>query len=115
MCRCGPVPLVSDGLVLSTKLAKLLGVKRGERVIVEVLEGRRPVREVVVSDLVEEYLGTSVYMELGALHRFMREGQNLSGAYLTVDSLHATELYDRLKQTTVCGGCEPETSHVAEF
>ena len=36
--------LPPDGLVLSTKLAELLGVRAGDDVTVEVLEGERPVR-----------------------------------------------------------------------
>jgi putative ABC transport system permease protein len=42
-----------QGLVLSTKLAELLGAEVGDLVTVEVMEGRRPVRRVRVADVFE--------------------------------------------------------------
>ncbi len=36
------MPLPPDGLVLSRKLAEVLGAKLGDPVVVEVLDGRRP-------------------------------------------------------------------------
>jgi putative ABC transport system permease protein len=57
-----PVELPPAGLVLSEKLAEVLAVAPGDRLTVEVLEGRRPVREVAVARVVEEYLGTAAYM-----------------------------------------------------
>ncbi|MFN7950101.1 MAG: ABC transporter permease [bacterium] len=96
--RVRPVRLPPDGLVLSDKLARLLGVRRGESVRVEVLEGARPVREAVVADVSEQFVGTGAYMELGALHRLLREGESLSGAFLQVDPRESTRLFATLKQ-----------------
>ena len=53
---------------------------------VEVLEGSRPVRDIVVAALVDEPIGLGAYMQASALHRLMREGDTISGAYLKVDS-----------------------------
>lgn len=91
------VPLQQAGLFLSTKMAEILHATPGDTLIIEVLEGARPVREVEVTAVVEEFMGTSVFMEIGALRRLMREGPVLSGAYLQVDSMYADDLYDRLK------------------
>jgi len=91
------VNLPPGGLVLSTKLAEILGVEPGDEVVLEVLEGRRPVRRVVVTRLVEEYLGTSAYMNAEALHQLMREAGSLSGAALEIDPDQAGVLYSRLK------------------
>jgi putative ABC transport system permease protein len=85
------------GLVLSTKLAELLGVGRGELVTVEVMEERRPVRAVPVAALVEEYFGTSAYMAMAALPRLLGEGPTVSGAYLAVDAAQTDALYRRFK------------------
>ncbi|MDH3227989.1 MAG: ABC transporter permease, partial [Thermoleophilia bacterium] len=83
--KAGVVELPAEGLVLSSSLGEVLGVEVGDRISVEVLEGRRPVRTVPVARLVDEYLGTSAYMEIGALRRLLREGSVLSGAFLKVD------------------------------
>ena len=92
-----PVDLPPGGLVLSAKLAKILDVRRGDTLTVEVLEGARPVRRAVIADIVEEYMGTAAYMEIEALHRMMREGGSLSGALLQIDVAHLDALYRRLK------------------
>ena len=92
-----PVTLPPEGLVLSESLGEILGVGSGGLVTVEVLEGARPVRRVRVAALVEEYMGTSAYMEAGALRRLLREGPNLSGATLLVDAAAVDDLYRRLK------------------
>jgi putative ABC transport system permease protein len=91
------VSLPDAGLVLSRKLAQLLDVSAGDTVMVEVLEGRRPIVEVPVERLVDEYMGTNAYMNIAALHRVMREGESSSGAYLEVDAKRLDGLYQRLK------------------
>jgi putative ABC transport system permease protein len=102
--RTGRVRLPAEGIVLSSVLAGLLDVGVGDGVTVEVLEGRRPIRTVAVAALVEEYLGTSAYMEIGALRRLMREGDTLSGAFLQVDESLSDRLYERLKRTPRVAG-----------
>ena len=98
------VALPRHGLVLSTKLAEMIGAHRGDRVIVEVLEGRRPVREIPVAGLVEEYFGTPAYMDIAALNRLMGEGPTVSGVSLLVDSNQSAALYRRLKDTPAIAG-----------
>jgi putative ABC transport system permease protein len=100
----GPIDLPPEGIVLSEALADLLSVRRGQPVTVEVLEGVRPVRDVVVTDLVADYMGTNAYMSLRALHRLMQEGDTVSGAFLQVDRGTVQALYDRLKATPRVAG-----------
>jgi len=104
-----------QGLVLSAKLAETLGVRRGDTVTVEVLEGRRPVRQVPVADLVDEYMGMNAYMELDALRQLMQEGGTLSGAYLLVDRGQVETLYRRLKETPRIGGVLLKRAAVESF
>lgn len=107
--------LPPEGLVLSTKLAEVLEVDLGEMVTLEVLEGGRPVRQVVVAGLVEEYMGMSAYMEIDALRHLMREGGNLSGAYLMVDSRMSEELYQRLKNIPAVAGVALKQAAITAF
>ena len=86
-----PVTLSPDGLVMSQMLGGILGVKAGDVVRVEVLEGERPIRDVPVAALVDDTLGLQAYMDINALHRLMREGRVLTGAALTIDPA-ATDL-----------------------
>jgi ABC-type antimicrobial peptide transport system permease subunit len=87
-----PVDLPTDGIILTTKLAEILGVTPDDRLTAEVLEGARPIREATVASLVDELVGLSAYMDLSAVNRLMQEGESLSGAYLAVDA-RQTKLY----------------------
>ncbi len=98
------VEMPPGGLLLSAKLAQLLGVVPGDAVTVEVLEGERPVRQVIVAGVVDELIGISVYMDIRALNRLMREGSTLSGAFLAVDSSVMPRLYSFLKRTPAVSG-----------
>ncbi len=94
--RLKPVALPSEGIVLTDYFGKILGIRPGDILTVEVLEGARPVRQVPVAGFIRQYIGLMGYMDLDALNRFMREGDTISGAYITVDSLHQPEIYRRL-------------------
>ena len=96
--------LPAGGVLLTTRLAKRLAVRPGDRLTVEVLEGARPVREVVVAGVVDEMIGMSAYLELPDLNRLMREGGTLSGAYLKVDPPVRKGLYARLKRLPAVTG-----------
>jgi putative ABC transport system permease protein len=87
-----------EGVLLGRSLAERLGVQAGDSVRLEITEGRRPVTTAVVSGVVDELMGTSVYMDSDALYDLLRETRTVSGALLTVDPLRHDELYARLKQ-----------------
>jgi putative ABC transport system permease protein len=111
----GPMRLPPDGLVLSLKLAEVLDARVGDLVTVEVLDGRRPIAQVKVAGIVEEYMGTSAYMEIDAVRRLVKEGGTLSGAFLKVDQAHARSLYDKLKQTPMVAGVSLKRSAIESF
>ena len=94
-----PVTIPPDGLLLTSQLAEILSVRPGQTVTVEVLEGARPVRDVIVAGTVDELVGLSAYMDQRALNRLMQEGQTSSGAFLMVESSRIPDLYTQLKQT----------------
>jgi putative ABC transport system permease protein len=109
------VDLPSEGLMLSTKLAEVLGARPGNTITVEVLEGERPVRQVPVVRLVDEWIGLSAYMDARALNRLMREGETVSGAYLAVDPKYATQLYSLIKRTPAVAGAAFRERMLASF
>lgn len=98
------MPLAEEGLVLTAKLAEVLGVAAGDVVGVEVLEGNRGKRAVPVSALVDEVIGLSAYMDARALGRLLREGSTISGALLAADELQLERLYATLKRLPAVGG-----------
>ncbi|MCI0334319.1 MAG: FtsX-like permease family protein [Planctomycetes bacterium] len=92
------VKLPPDGLVLSKKLAEVLGVNVGQTVRVEVLQDKRPVVDVPVIDLIDDIAGLNAYMSIDAVNRLMREGPRINVVMLTIDPLRLTELYRQLKE-----------------
>lgn len=94
-----PVEVPTEGLLLSDILADVLDVQAGDVVTVEILTGQRPVTQVPVTAVVSTYIGTAAYMDARALHRLMREGDVVSGAYLDVDEAALPVLYHLLKTT----------------
>ncbi len=113
--RLQKVDLPPDGLMLTAKLAEVLGVQPGDTLTVEVLEGERPVRLVPVVRLVDELIGLSAYMDARALNRLMREGETISGAYLAIDPKSAPQLYSLIKRTPAIAGAAFREMMLASF
>ena len=99
-----PIQMPAAGVVLSRMLGQILDVGPGDRLRVEVLEGVRPVVDLPVGGLVDDTMGLSVYMELDALHRLIREADTLSGAVLQIDPSAETILSSRLKRLPAVAG-----------
>ncbi len=109
------IKLPDEGIVLTDFLGKLLGVKAGDRLTVEVLEGNRPVRELTVVGLVNEYMGARAYMNLASLNRFMREGQAISGVYLAVDDSEKNRLFRKFKDMPRIAGTLEREQEIKNF
>ncbi|MGH9309095.1 MAG: ABC transporter permease [Vicinamibacterales bacterium] len=111
----GAVRLPPGGLVLSLKLAEVLDAHVGDVLTMEVLDGQRPVRQVPIVGVVEEYMGTAAYMEIDALRRLIGDSETLSGAFLTIDSARADALYRHLKDTPLVAGVSLKRSAIESF
>jgi putative ABC transport system permease protein len=110
-----PMSPPPDGIMLTDYLGNMLGVKPGDLLTVEVLEGNKPVREVPVVGLIPQYIGLNAYMDLVALNRLMREGGAISGAYLTTDSLYEQELYEKLVEMPRVAGTVVRRDEIRNF
>ncbi len=110
-----PAAVPKTGLVLSTKLAELLDARLGDRIRVEVLEGKRPIREVSVSAIVEEFIGYPAYMDRRTLNRLLGEGTQISGVSLQIDSAFEDVLYKELKDVPAVAGVGLQTVALRTF
>ena len=133
--RRGVVSLPPEGLAMSEVLADALGVRVGDVVTVEVLENERPprsassfsagtprptvttkgTRALPVTDLIADFAGTAAYMRLDALHRMMREGGSLSGAFVRVDATQLPDLYAQVKETPRIAGMSAKRATLESF
>jgi putative ABC transport system permease protein len=109
------VELPPEGILLTDHLATMLGVKPGEMLTVELLEGSRAVRQVAVAGVVREYIGVTAYMRRDSLNRFLREGDVATGAYLAVDPPAMPELYQRLKRVPAVAGVAARAQALQSF
>lgn len=103
------------GIMLSTKLAELLGVARGESVTIEILEEKRPTVTVEVTALVEEYAGLNAYMNKEQLHRLLKESSVASGAFLKVDSNSIEQVFRELEMRPGVAGVTIKTAVLDSF
>jgi putative ABC transport system permease protein len=91
--------LPKEGVVLSRKLAEVLGVGMGGTVEVELLEGDRRIFELPVAGLIDDFAGTAAYIERETLNCLLGEGNVINGAFLSIDTGRIDELYKELKLT----------------
>lgn len=94
-----PVPVPSEGLLVSSKLAEILAIEVGDVVRIDLLEGDRGSHALPVSRIFESFIGLGAYMEIDALNRMLQEGPVISGADLLVDSARLDPLHRRIKET----------------
>lgn len=85
------------GVIVSAKLAEVLGARVGDELVVEALEGRRPVRPVRLTGLAEDFTGIAAYMDRRAINRFLGEGDVITGASFTIDSARRAEFLRAIK------------------
>ncbi len=110
--RVTPPPL---GIVLTDYLGKLLDVRTGDILTLEILEGSKATLQVPVAALVKQYLGVTGYMDIAALNRLMQEGGAISGAYLVTDSLYRESLYRRFVEMPRVSGTVLRINDIHNF
>lgn len=93
------IRMPEEGLLMSEKLAEVLGARIGDEVEIEVQEGKRPVLRVPIRGLVTDFAGVAAYMDIRELHRLMQEGDTINGAYLSVDHRKWDEFMREVKDT----------------
>jgi putative ABC transport system permease protein len=92
------VGLPSGGILLTSKLAEILGVKPGDSLHVQLLQGARRSAEVPVAGTIDEILGLSAYMRLDELNRLAGDGGALNAASLRIDPGQERALYRQFKR-----------------
>lgn len=113
--RLRPLRIPEEGIVLNDYLGAILRIKPGDMLTVEVLEGNRPVRQVPVAGLAQQYIGLQGYMNIHALSRLMREGDAISGAYLAVDSRFRADIYEKLVSMPRVAGAVVRKEEIRNF
>ncbi|WP_090269440.1 ABC transporter permease [Thalassovita taeanensis] len=99
-----PITIRPEGLILAQSLATILHVKPGDTLTVEIRDGRRPLLRLPVIGTARTLIGAPAFMEIGALTRALKQPDQVSGAYLTIDTRQTKTLYARIKQMPAIAG-----------
>ena len=109
------VPIPARGVVMSAVLAELLGMRVGDTLTIEVVEGRRPTREAVLAGTVNDFVGLSAYMGMRGLNALMNEPPTASGVYATVERGKEDSLYVALKKIPFVAGVTIKRAALQSF
>ncbi len=109
------VTMPREGVVLTTALANILKIGRGETIEIELMEEHRETVQLPVSAIVESYIGLGAFMELEALNRLMREGPSISAVHVTTDASQIAALYEAVKNLPMVGSIALQRASVAKF
>ena len=104
-----------SGIVLSEFVSRKIGVGVGDMLELELLEkNHRKVRVPVIATS-QNYIGLTAYMDLRALNRLLRNGDHISGLYISVDNNALPSLYDWVKNTPVISSLELNRVSLKKF
>jgi putative ABC transport system permease protein len=93
-----PVTLPESGIAISAWLAGILGVRAGDEVEIDLLDGQRRTLILPVTALVEDYFGITGMMNDAALWRSMREGPAVTSVNVSLDYGSVDRFYDAVKR-----------------
>lgn len=113
--RLRALPIPPEGVMLTDYLALMLGLKLGDTLQIEVLEGRQRTVQVPVVALANEYLGVQAYMEQDAMNRLLGDGDVVSGAYLLVERTAREAVYRQLEARPRIAGVGVREVAIANF
>lgn len=109
------VALSRHGVVITRKLAEVLGVGVGDVLDAEIREGNRGRRQVRIAGLVDEPFGLQGHMQIGALHQLMREGDVISTALLSIDPAQYEDVHRRLEDMPGVGSVNRRNAVTEQF
>ena len=110
-----PVALPETGLALSGMLAQILGVRAGDSVELDLLEGARRTVTIPVVATVEDYFGIRGMMDIETLRKQMREAPVVSSVNLSLDPSRTEDFYTAVKSMPTVGGVALQRVSLVNF
>jgi putative ABC transport system permease protein len=96
--------LEGRGLLLTDRLADKLGVRPGDTVLAEVLEGGPRTLPLQVAGTVREMMGLNAYLDRDTLNRLLGDGDVTTGFVLSVERGQEAALLDATKALPLVAG-----------
>ncbi len=98
------IPAPAGGLLITDRLGEVLGVKPGDMIRVEFMEGRQRSPQLLVSGYSRELIGLGAYLRQEALDRLAGEGPVVNSAALFIDRTEESALFAQLKRMPAVAG-----------
>jgi putative ABC transport system permease protein len=108
------INLPPSGLVINERVALILNLRRGDVAEVDILEGRRGTRRVLIADVMKGYFGLGAFMTIEALDEVLY-GSRLNGVHIAYDSQRQDELFTAIKSTPGIGSIALQRHALARF
>ena len=93
------ISMPSDGVLLTTTLGQILGVNIGDRLEIEVREGKRPTVRPVVVGFIDESVGLSIYAPVQLVAALEGDLGAVSSVLLDVEPSAVPALEERLRRS----------------
>jgi putative ABC transport system permease protein len=103
------------GILLSERLAAALDLSVGETVEVAFMTGRRETHDLLITGLVEQYLGLGAYADIDFLDAQFRRSPRMSTVNVLIDERHLPELHAALQETPALAGLISMTDNRRSF
>lgn len=99
-----PLELPKYGVAISKMLAKILDVEISDIIEIELLDGSDKILKLPITQIMQQFMGIGIYMEIGALNRALGESSLSNGANISFDELKTSELFSVVKSTPAIAG-----------
>lgn len=109
------IALPPAGLMLSSQLSRQLQVKAGDRVLVEMLGGRRTTGLMPVATIVDEFIGAQAYAGEATLAQITRDASPVGAALLSIDPLQRERILTQLKEMPLVLGVTERDAALRKF
>jgi len=99
-----PIKLPQYGVAMPQMLADILDIKISDYIEVELLDGSDKKLKLQVSQIIQQFMGLGVYMEISSLNKALGESSLSNGANISFDSNKTDELFLIVKTTPAIAG-----------
>jgi putative ABC transport system permease protein len=94
----GAISIPADGLMMSEKLAEILGTEVGDTLVLTPVRGRREPVTARIAATMESFLGLECYADQRYLSRLVGEARAVNSVQTDIDPARKESLYRALKQ-----------------
>ncbi|MEM5819055.1 MAG: FtsX-like permease family protein, partial [Desulfitobacterium hafniense] len=113
------VPLPSDGILLSQRLAQLLQVQAGDSIQVKSPLSRELIAEqeqtLIVRGVIPQYIGLNAFMDIGALQNFLQQGELATSMLIGMNEEDVSALKSKYRDAGQVGSIESAKESLAKI